>query len=580
MKTILTMSMLAFAVTAFGQTQPLGPTMGWSSWNTYASKINASLIEKQADAMVSKGLKDVGYTYINIDDGFQSGRDAKTGHLLINQTRFPGGLKPVSDYIHNLGLKAGIYSDAGHNTCAGFYGGEKQEDGTGLYEHDQQDCDYFFKDLQFDFIKVDFCGGDAPQNSEGLALNEQQRYTAISKAIANTGRDVRFNVCRWNYPGTWVSDVATSWRTTHDINNSWNSVKNIILENLPLAAYSNKGHYNDMDMLEVGRGLSSIEDQTHFGMWCVMNSPLLIGCDLSTIKDQALKLLTNKELIAVNQDTVAEQAYVVKYVNNCYILVRDVDEAQGTKRVAVVFNPSDRQSKVTVSFKDLSLGGKVSMRDLVNEKDLGEAEDNYTVTVPAHGTSIVKLSAEKRLEQTRYEAETAYISDYQELYNNQAYRTGIYEQLDACSGHFKAGWLGYSGQNDLQFRKVYSQDGGDYNLRIAFISGENRNISVDVNGTKVTNVSANSGGWNVVKRSNPITIHLNKGYNVIRLYNTAYWMPDIDYIDVTPSQSTGIKAVKVAKNDDSRLYSLDGKSVNGSESQHGIYVSKGHKYVK
>lgn len=580
MKTFSIVPMLAFALTAGAQTQAYGPTMGWSSWNTYASKINSSLIEKQADAMVSKGLKAVGYTYVNIDDGFQSGRDAKTGRLLVNEARFPGGLKPVSDYIHNLGLKAGIYSDAGHNTCAGFYGGEKQEDGTGLYEHDQQDCDYFFKDLLFDFIKVDFCGGDAPQNSERLALNERQRYSDISKAIANTGRDVRFNVCRWNYPGTWVSEVATSWRTTSDINNSWNSVKNIILENLPLAAYSSKGHYNDMDMLEVGRGMSAIEDQTHFGMWCVMNSPLLIGCDLTTIKQQALKLLTNKELIAVNQDTVAEQAYVVKYVNNCYVLVRDVDEAQGKQRVAVVFNPSDSQRKVTFSFKDLCLGGMVTLRDLVKQEDLGEAVDEYTVTVPAHGTSIMRLSAEERIEQSRYEAEMAYISDYQEIYNNQAYKTGIYEQHDACSGHFKAGWLGYGGQNDLQFRKVYSKEGGDYNLTIAFISGENRNVTIDVNGAKVKTVNVNSGGWNTVKRSSPIAIHLNQGYNVIRLYNDSYWMPDIDYIDVAPSQPTGLATVKNVRKKGTKVYTLDAKVAGKEAGRHGIYVTKGYKYVK
>ena len=149
------------------------------------------------------------------------------------------------------------------------------------------------------FIKVDYCGGDAGQNSERLGLNEQERYTAISKAIKNTGREVRFNVCRWNYPGTWVSDVATSWRTTTDIADAWKSVRRIIGENLPLAAYSHRGHYNDMDMLEVGRSMSAEEDKTHFGMWCAMNSPLLIGCDMTRIKDNTLKLLTNRDLIAI-----------------------------------------------------------------------------------------------------------------------------------------------------------------------------------------------------------------------------------------------------------------------------------------
>ena len=533
MKKILLLSaMAAFVATSMAQTLHDGPTMGWSSWNTFASKINAQLIESQAKAMADKGLKSAGYTYVNIDDGFQGGRDKTTGQLIINQDRFPGGLKPVVDYIHGLGLKAGIYSDAGHNTCAGYYGGEKQEDGTGLYEHDQQDCDYFFKDLHFDFIKVDYCGGDAGQNSERLGLNEQERYTAISKAIKNTGREVRFNVCRWNYPGTWVSDVATSWRTTTDIADAWKSVRRIIGENLPLAAYSCRGHYNDMDMLEVGRSMTAEEDKTHFGMWCAMNSPLLIGCDMTRIKDNTLKLLTNRDLIAINQDPVGEQAYVVNYVNDCYVLARDVDRAQGTHRVLVVYNPSDAERQVNVNFRDLCFDGRVSMRDLFGQKDLGRFANSYIVDVPAHGCRIYRLQGQKRLEQIRYEAETAYISDYQEIYNNQALKTGIYEVADGLSGHFKASWLGCSAKNDLRFRKVYSQRGGDYRLTIAYLCGENRSVDVEVNGELVKTLTVNSGNASTVKLTAPVTIHLKKGYNEIRLSNAKGWMPDIDYIEV------------------------------------------------
>lgn len=533
MKKILLLSaMAAFAATLIAQTLHDGPTMGWSSWNTFASKINAQLIESQAKAMADKGLKSAGYTYVNIDDGFQGGRDKTTGQLVINQDRFPGGLKPVVDCIHGLGLKAGIYSDAGHNTCAGYYGGEKQEDGTGLYEHDQQDCDYFFKDLHFDFIKVDYCGGDADQNSERLGLNEQERYTAIGKAIKNTGREVRFNVCRWNYPGTWVSDVATSWRTTTDIADAWSSVRRIIGENLPLAAYSHCGHYNDMDMLEVGRSMTAEEDKTHFGMWCAMNSPLLIGCDMTRIKDHTLKLLTNRDLIAINQDPVGEQAYVVKFVNGCYVLVRDVDRAQGTHRVLVVYNPSDAEHQVNANFRDLCLSGRVSMRDLFEQKDLGRFSASYTVDVPAHGCRIYKLQGQKRREQIRYEAETAYISDYQEIYNNQALKTGIYQTADGLSGHFKASWLGCSAKNDLRFRKVYSQRSGDYCLTIAYLCGENRSMDVEVNGKLVKTLTVNSGSASTMKTTTPITVHLKKGYNEIRLSNTKNWMPDIDYIEV------------------------------------------------
>ena len=195
----------AFSLSAQAQTSPKGPTMGWSSWNTYLTNINETLIKKQATAMVSKGFKNAGYQYINIDDGFQGGRDSETGQLLINKSRFPNGLKPVVDFIHNKGLKAGIYSDAGHNTCGSYHNGDALGKNTGLYQHDEQDAQYFFNELGFDFIKVDFCGGDPIHNEDQLKLDEEERYSAIWQAILSTGRtDVRYNVCRWAYPGTWI----------------------------------------------------------------------------------------------------------------------------------------------------------------------------------------------------------------------------------------------------------------------------------------------------------------------------------------------------------------------------------------
>lgn len=558
-----------------------GPTMGWSSWNTYGVNISESLIKQQADAMVSKGLKDVGFDHINIDDGFFGGRNTETGELLIHKTRFPNGLKPVADYIHSKGLKAGIYSDAGANTCGNYYNGDTQSVNVGFYNYDDRDANFYFNECGFDFVKVDFCGGDAPQNSQRLALDPQERYTAISEAIKRTGRtDVRLNVCRWNYPGTWVHDVAFSWRTTHDINNSWGSVKGILAENLYMSAYCYDGHYNDMDMLEVGRSMTTEEDKTHFGMWCIMASPLLIGCNMSNIKTTTLNLLKNTELIALNQDPLCLQAYIAKLSNECYIMVKDLETLGGTKRAFAVYNSTDAAKKVQVDFADLDLAGTVSLRDVFLKKDLGEFTGQYEVSVPAHGTRIYVAVAEQRLERTRYEAETAYISDYQELKNNQTEKTGIYEYASFCSAGLKAGWLGCSEQNDLQWRDVYSTEGGEYELTIGYICGENRNITVSVNGKKVSTVSVNSGGWQTVA-TRKLKINLEKGRNQIRLSNPSNWMPDIDYIqlkNLTPP--TAINDPQLRPSASPSAYDLSGKKVNADHAHHDVLIMNGKKVFK
>jgi len=572
---ILSGAMLASTLLAAAQE---GPTMGWSSWNTYGVNINEDLIKRQADAMANKGLRNCGYKFINIDDGYFGGRDKATGQLLIHPTRFPNGMKTVVDYIHDKGLKAGIYSDAGHNTCGNYYNGDAIAVGVGLYEHDQQDCDFFFKELGFDFIKVDFCGGDAPQNSERLALDEQTRYTAIANAIKNTGRDdVRLNVCRWDYPGTWVNDVAFSWRTTHDIGNSWDSVKDIIRQNLYMSAYCRNGCFNDMDMLEVGRALTVEEDKTHFGMWCMLNSPLLIGCDMTTIATTPLNLLKNKELIAINQDPLFQQAYPVASQDGCFVLVRDVEELHGKTRVFCVYNPTDEGATIDVRMDDLDLAGEVSLRDVFRNRNLGTFTDTYSVRLPAHGLRIYRAEAQERLERRRYEAETAYISDYQEIRNNQVLETGIYDYADYCSCGMKAGWLGRKAQNDLQWEHVWSKTGGTYTMTIGYISGENRQMTLEVNGRRVkvlTNL--NSGGWATVGTVST-DVELQPGDNVVRLYNLSAWMPDIDYMELECQTPTGIE--KTTKNhvQSTAVYDLSGRRTTVNSK--GLHIQNGRKFL-
>ena len=509
------------------------PLMGWSSWNTYGFQINDSVIQAQADAMVELGFKDCGYDHINIDDGFFGGRDAQ-GNLLIHPTRFPNGLRGLVDYIHGKGLKAGIYSDAGRNTCASYWGKPKDEigRGVGLYGHDAEDMALYFNELDFDFIKVDYCGADAGNNDEGLDLDVEQRYKEIAAAIKATGcDDVTWNICRWAFPGTWACEIADSWRTTEDIYLGWESVKSIINQSLYLSAYTTYGHYNDMDMLEVGRGLTEEEDKTHFGMWCIMSSPLLIGCDMNDIKGNALELMQNKELIALNQNTLGLQAYVVDRMNGGYVLVKDVDEKYGTKRAVAFYNPTNSAINMSISFSKLDLAGEVAVRDLFEKKNVGVYEGSYSVTVPAHGTRIYKLSAEERLERKVYEAETAWLTDYQEIKNNEVYGTAIYGEKSNCSGGVAVGWLGNRDSNDLQWRNVYSENGGEYTLRVYFVTGDNRTMKLSVNGGEAITFTGNSGGWSTVG-SAEFDVVLEKGENVVRLFNESGYMGDIDKMEL------------------------------------------------
>ncbi|MBO4431795.1 MAG: alpha-galactosidase [Bacteroidaceae bacterium] len=585
-------TLIAFALTlsgqmGFAQTLPDKPTMGWSSWNTFALNISEEVIKGQATAMRTQKLFKAGYDHINIDDGYFGGRDPETGQLLIHPTRFPNGLKPVVDYIHMLGMKAGIYSDGGKNTCGNYWGGDKIAEGVGLYQHDQQDCDFFFKELGFDFIKVDFCGGVSYHNSEKLDLDAETRYKEIAKAIENTGRtDVRMNVCRWDYPGTWVHDIAASWRTTGDINASWESVKGILAQNLYLSAYCYGGHYNDMDMLEVGKGLAKEEERTHFGMWCIMSSPLLIGCDMKKVSGASLLLLRNTDIIALNQDDLCIQAYVVQHVGDTYVLVKDLEQLYGKTRAVALYNPSNKSVDMSIKFTDLDLDGTVKVRDCFEQTDLGEMTDQLSVTVPAHGTRIYRLEAETRLERNLYEAETAYLSKYQEIFNNREFKSAVYESNDACSGREYVGWLGGDTKNDLQWRNVYSDNGGDYQMVLSYMSGDNRNLTVSVNGKDVQTLSCNSGSYEKVA-TKTLKVTLQQGENVIRLYNkSSADMPSIDCMTLQPVGATervvvGIQAppaLSPAQLTDGKYYTFDGKLVRHPR-QGGLYIYNGKKVL-
>lgn len=495
------------------------PLMGWSSWNTYHVGINEGLIKKQADALVAHGLKDAGYLYINIDDGFFGRRD-QTGKMHAHEDRFPNSMRVISDYIHSLGLKAGIYSDAGDNTCGSIYDNDANGVGSGLYGHEEQDIELYLKEWNYDFIKIDYCGALA------LGLDEEKRYEKICETIKNTGRtDVSINICRWAFPGTWAKRMACSWRISGDISPKWDSVKLIIDKNLYLSAYAGEGHYNDMDMLEIGRGLKPEEEEVHFGMWCIMSSPLLIGCDMTKIPAFSLALLKNKELIALNQDSLGLQAQVVQHENEGYVLVKDLEQKRGLVRAVALYNPSDTICNFNVSFESLELGGKVKVRDVVKGKNLSTMTGNLHHSVIPHSVTIWRLEAEKRVESTIYEAECAYLPCYDGLAKNP--KQIMYAASPASSGKMKVSQIGGREENYIEWKDVYSDTGGKYDMTIYYSCDMNRKLEVFINTVKIEMKTLNSGDKDKMATIT-VPVTLVEGDNVVRMGNNFGWAPDID----------------------------------------------------
>jgi len=497
------------------------PLLGWSSWNAYMVNISDSIIMKQADLLVQTGLKDKGFAQVNIDDGYFGPRDTD-GKMTTHPERFPNGMRPVVDYIHSLGMKAGIYSDAGDNTCGSMYNKDMTGVGAGLYGHDIQDADLYFNEWDFDFIKIDYCGG------MHAGLQEEQRYLQIRQIIDSVAtKPISINACRWAYPGTWVPQAADSWRTTGDIRPNWNSLKCIIWLNLYLSAFAVDGHYNDMDMLAIGYEnnqsglggesafiltkdfLSIDEENTHFGLWCIMASPMLIGCKLEGIPAHSLELLSNEELIALNQDPLGLQAHVVQHIGDTYVLTKDLLLREGPQRAVAFYNASDEPATVSVKPCELGYSGKLKVRDLLVHKDMGRM-DEICMEVPSHGVQILKVEG-KREEITRYEAEWAFLPKYSMIAEGP-YAT----DCETASGRVVVTGLGGEG-NTIEWPEVFSLKGGEYTLSIVADSCEGAVMTVN--------------GEPYLLEGNSCKATLKRGYNTITV-SSASALPDIDCLDI------------------------------------------------
>jgi alpha-galactosidase len=387
MKTILGIAALLFVfgaanVYALDNGLAKTPPMGWNSWNKFGCNVSEKLIKEMADAMVTSGMRDAGYVYLVIDDCWQIDRDAQ-GNILPDAQRFPSGMKSLADYVHAKGLKFGIYSDAGTLTC-------QKRPGSRGYEF--QDARQYAA-WGVDYLKYDWCSTSTQ--------NAQASYSIMRDALLKAGRPIVFSICEWGTakPWLWAKDVGNLWRTTGDIQDCWDckrdwggmGVVHILDLQDGLESYAGPGHWNDPDMLEVGNGgMTTTEYRAHFSLWCLLSAPLMAGNDLRSMPAEIKEILTNREVIALDQDPLGLQGRRVKREGDREVWAKQLADGG---RAVVLFNRGPKTAELSVSWSDIGYPSHVSagVRDLWAGKDLGKLSGRFSAEVPSHGVTMVTI---------------------------------------------------------------------------------------------------------------------------------------------------------------------------------------------
>ena len=373
----------------------LTPPMGWNSWNTFACNVDETLIREMADAVVSSGMKDAGYAYVVIDDCWHGQRDS-LGFIHPDPQRFPSGIKALAEYIHSKGLKLGIYSCAGDQTCGGR---------PGSRGHEYQDA-ISYAQWGVDYLKYDWC------NNTGL--NSVGAYTTMRDALYAAGRPIVFSLCEWGdtKPWEWAKNVGHLWRITGDITDcfdcevnhgswsSWGIIKTIELRK-GIRQYAGPGHWNDPDMMEVGRGMTLNEDRAHFSMWAMLAAPLMAGNDLRNMKKEIIEILTNKDVLAVDQDSLGVQG--LKFNDNESGVETWVKPLKNGDWAICFLNKSEQKQKIDfdwskkyiaddISKKTLNTNeATYSLKDLWAKKNLGSTKKNLVADIPSHDVLMIRL---------------------------------------------------------------------------------------------------------------------------------------------------------------------------------------------
>ena len=361
----------------------LTPPMGWNSWNKFGCDVSDQLIRETANAMVSSGMRDAGYEYVVIDDCWQVDRDSE-GNIVVDAERFPSGMKALADYVHSKGLKFGIYSDAGLRTCQGRPGSRGYE-----FQDARQ-----YAAWGVDYLKYDWCNSgtqDAPAS-----------YSLMRQALDASGRSIVFSICEWgsNKPWLWAPEIGHLWRTTEDIQNCWDCRRewggmgfvHILDLQVGLESFAGPGHWNDPDMLEVGNdGLTVTESRAHFSLWALLASPLMAGNDLRSMQPEIVDILTNEEVIAVNQDVLGRQGRKVRDDGDLEIWTKDLHDGS---RAVVLFNRSEQDQDVAVHWPEIGYTATLDahVKDLWAHEALGSFQGSYSATVPSHGVVMLRIT--------------------------------------------------------------------------------------------------------------------------------------------------------------------------------------------
>jgi alpha-galactosidase len=370
----------------------LTPPMGWNSWNYFAGKVTDKDIRDSADQIVSSGMKDAGYVYVNIDDTWEGERDASG--ILHTNSKFPD-MKALADYVHSKGLKLGIYSSPGPKTCANF---------EGSLGHEEQDAK-MYADWGIDYLKYDLCSfipavmeKQAPNDKPAQMRLMVAAYDKMGKALKATGRPIVYSFCQygWDSVWEWAPGIGGNlWRTTGDIQARWQSIYDILSQQKGLASYAGPGHWNDPDMLEVGNGkLSLAENRTHFSMWAMLAAPLLAGNDLPHMKPEINQILTNHDVIAINQDPLGQQARHIYSKGEVEVWARDLQG--GAKAIAIVNVGSDVYSThpFHLDLGQLGLHGTQHGKDLWTGKEM-DLTNNMPIELPSHDILLVRIANPK-----------------------------------------------------------------------------------------------------------------------------------------------------------------------------------------